>query len=246
MDSFWITFHLPLSRDTELSRGEACGSPCDRSDIPSSHPLNHLARLREEVESDDGSSADARVVDGLERDSLCRLALVTRSETTALMVGGGAPLPAGQHWKTVVTLFRKFSQQFCAENLLMDLALGRVEAMPFPTQEVAKLEDQIIASLSDRGLSLQRFAGDRDELPIDISFLDLSLRASDDLELHLESFAQGVKVGLGTRMAKLPVLDKPLPRGRATVRETVEAELRKSSRSGGSHFWKTQQREDRS
>ena len=44
----------------------------------------------------------------------------------------------------------------------MDLALRRVEAMPFPAQ--ALLKDRIIAAMRDRGLSLQRFLGDRDEL----------------------------------------------------------------------------------
>ena len=51
-----------------------------------------------------------------------------------------------------------------------------------------------------RGLSLQRFEGDRDELLLDYRFVDFLLRAAMDLERHLGTFAQGVKVGLGTRM----------------------------------------------
>ena len=89
-------------------------------------------------------------------------------------------------------------------SLLMDLALGRVEAMPFPAQDVALLKDRVIAVLRDRGLSLQRLVADRDELPVDFRFLDLLLRASGDPWRHLGAFAQGVKVGPGTRMPRLP------------------------------------------
>ena len=56
--------------------------------------------------------------------------------------------------------------------------------------------------LSSRGLQLNRASGDRDELPIDFRFLDLLLRASEDPDTHLGGFAQGVKVGPGTRMPK--------------------------------------------
>ena len=94
--------------------------------------------------------------------------------------------------KEVVGLLQKFSQQFGAKSLLMDLALGRAEVT---------LKDGIIAVLHHRGLSLQRLVGDRDELPVDFRFLDLLLRASRDPEVHLGSFAQGVKVGPGSQVA---------------------------------------------
>ena len=48
--------------------------------------------------------------------------------------------PEANTRKTVVTLFRKFFRQFGTKNLLMNLPLGRVEATPFPEQEVAKLK----------------------------------------------------------------------------------------------------------
>ena len=43
------------------------------------------------------------------------------------MAGGG--YPETDIWQEVVGLFRKFSQQFGTKSLLMDLSLGRVEAM---------------------------------------------------------------------------------------------------------------------
>ena len=104
------------------------------------------------------------------------------------MGGSGSPLPG-----EVIGLFRKFSQQFGAQSVLMDLALGLVHAMPFPAQDVALLRDRIVAVVRARGLALRRQVGDRDELPVDFRYIDLLLRASGDPERHLGGFAQGVK-----------------------------------------------------
>ena len=46
------------------------------------------------------------------------------------------------------------------------------------------------------------------DVPIDYRFLDVLLRASDDPEIGLGEYAQGVKVGPGTRMPRLPALYK--------------------------------------
>ena len=203
----------------------------NRSDLggcpPSSQQLNYLARLREEVPSDDGSSADEgsapkhsgwigkglplqvgvgyTVRDYCDGQSLCspgRWALAARR------------YPETETWQEVVSLFRTFARQYGTAKLLMDLALGRVEEMPFPSQEVASLKAEIISALQIRGLRLNRQAGDRDELPVDFRFIDLLLRASEDPERHLGSFAQGVKVGPGSRMPRLPALYKAKRRWR--------------------------------
>ena len=42
---------------------------------------------------------------------------------------------------------------------------------------MTSLKNEIVDGLSSRGLNLKREEGDRDELPIDFSFLDLLLRA---------------------------------------------------------------------
>ena len=46
------------------------------------------------------------------------------------------------------------------------------------------------------------------DVPIDYRFLDVLLRAADDPEIGLGEYVQGVKVGPGTRMPRLPALYK--------------------------------------
>ena len=58
------------------------------------------------------------------------------------------------------------------------------------------------------GISMTRKAGDRVDIPIDYRFLDVLLRASGDPETGLGDYAQGVRVGPGTRMPRLPALYK--------------------------------------
>ena len=72
--------------------------------------------------------------------------------------------------------------------------------MPFPAQDVAQLKDQIIAVLRGRGLFEMSF-------PWILRCLNLLLRASMDVEVHLGTFAQGVKVGSGTRKDALSCLE---------------------------------------
>ena len=91
----------------------------------------------------------------------------------------------------------------------MGLALGRVEKCPFPDEAVRELKEEDVGLLSSRGLPLNRAGGDSNELPIVFRFLDLLLRASEDPDVHLGGFAQGVKVGPGTRMPRNPSLYRP-------------------------------------
>ena len=66
---------------------------------------------------------------------------------------------------------------------------------------------------------LKCYEGDRDELPLDFRFVDLLLRAAMDPERHLGPFAQGVKVGPGTRMPRLPALYRPKRRWRPSEQQ---------------------------
>ena len=54
---------------------------------------------------------------------------------------------------------------------------------------------------------MRRKEGDRTDVPIDFRFLDLLLRTAGDLEVCLGKYAQGVRVGPGTRMPRLPALN---------------------------------------
>ena len=66
------------------------------------------------------------------------------------------------------------------------------------------LKNGIIADLQEEGLELGREQGDREDVPIDFRFLGLLFRAAEDPETGLGHFAQGVRVGPGTRMPRLP------------------------------------------
>ena len=112
-------------------------------------------------------------------------------------------------WVTRVAGCGGSLQECCSAPLPpADLALGFGERSPSPPDDISDLKERVNATLTEKGL--ERSAGDRNELPIDYRFLDLLLRASADPEVLLGSFAQGVKVGPGTRMPRLHATD---PRG---------------------------------
>ena len=91
--------------------------------------------------------------------------------------------------------------------------------------------------LASMGMDLMRSSGDRNDVPIDFLFLDLLQRAADDPEVGLGSFAQGVRVGPGVRIPRLPALYKrkkkwSLP-SQADPRNYLEEE-----ETGREHTWR--------
>ena len=84
--------------------------------------------------------------------------------------------------------------------MLVDLAMGKVEASPFPPDEILQLKQAVIDVADRAGLRIPHKSGDRMDVPIDYRFLDMLLRAAEDPEVGLGDYAQGVKVGPGTRM----------------------------------------------
>ena len=88
----------------------------------------------------------------------------------------------------------------------MKLALGQVNACPFPEQAIRSLKNELIASLAAQGKVLKKVASDRTDLPIDFRFLELLLDASGDPEVGLGSFSQDVRIGVGARLPRLPAL----------------------------------------
>ena len=203
---------------------------------PSTEQLNYLARLREEVDSDEGSCADEGAGSrgsgwtGAGRPMQVGVGYTVRElcDGQSLASPGRWPVEARRYpdceeWCAVVVPVRQFAEHHCPPRLLVDLALGRVEKTPFPERDVLGLKQQIITNLEGEGLQLDRVNGDRNELPIDLRFLDLLVRASADPEVHLGAFAQGVKVGPGTRMPRLPALYRPKRRWRLESQRDPQA-----------------------
>ena len=56
--------------------------------------------------------------------------------------------------------------------------------------------------------------GDREDVPIDYRYLDILLRAAGDPEVGMVEYAQGIRVGPGVRMPRLPALYKQKKRWR--------------------------------
>ena len=87
--------------------------------------------------------------------------------------------------------------------------MGKIEACPFPLDEVAQLRRTVIDAAAENAFRVERRTGDRTDIPIDYRFLDLLLRIAEDPEVGLGDYAQVVRVGPGTRMPRLPALYKP-------------------------------------
>ena len=116
--------------------------------------------------------------------------------------------PTNPAWLAVACLYQAFADSFGTESLLVSLALERVKEPPFEAKAVRELKASAIAELHGRGIHLERKTGDREDVPIDKRYLDLLLRAAGDPEVGLGEYAQGIRVGPGVRMPRLPALYK--------------------------------------
>ena len=63
-------------------------------------------------------------------------------------------------------------------------------------------------------MPLHRRSGDRTDVPIDYRFLHVLLQSAGDPEVGLGEYSQGVRVGPGKRMPRLPALFRPERRWR--------------------------------
>ena len=111
--------------------------------------------------------------------------------------------------KLIADCYIRFAEYYGTEALLVSLAMGQVTECPFPAEEVEKLKRDVTELAASSGFALDRRAGDRVDVPIDFKFLQLVLRDADDPETGLGEYSQGVKVGPGTRMPRLPALYRP-------------------------------------
>ena len=131
--------------------------------------------------------------------------------------------PRSDSWKA-----QKVLRMFRNGKALDGAGTGSSQGMPFPERCCERTQRR------SRGCAIVTWkAVTATKLPIDFRFLDLLLRASEDPDTQLGTFAQGVKVGPCTRMPRYPTLYRPkrkwdelATRGRETVGVPMEAELR--------------------
>ena len=152
---------------------------------PEPEILSFLARLREEPESDEGSSPDEGVPSkmsghlGKGHPMKIGVGYVQRDfcDGQSLASPGRWPPGARVHpstsaWTAVRDCFWKFTSHHGTERLLVELAMGKIQSSPFPPAEVAELKQQVIHAAARSGYQIVRRAGDRTDVPIDYRFLD--------------------------------------------------------------------------
>ena len=79
---------------------------------------------------------------------------------------------------------------------------GRVLQCPFASKDIAALKLGVTNSLRDGGHTISRSAEDRTDIPIDFIFPELLLKEAEDPGISLDTFASGVRVGLGSRIPR--------------------------------------------
>ena len=76
---------------------------------------------------------------------------------------GSRVYPSSTAWSSVRECFWRFTTHFGTENLLVDLAMGKVEESPFPPDEVQRLKQAVIDVAARAGIRILRKSGDRVE-----------------------------------------------------------------------------------
>ena len=109
-------------------------------------------------------------------------------------------------WSSIAETFRDYANRLGTPDLLVKLACGRVVADPFEPRLVRQLKEEVLSTLESHRHSVLSKPGDRVDLPIDFRFLQQLLLAAEDPEVGLGDFSQGVRVGPGVRLPRLPAL----------------------------------------
>ena len=173
------------------------------SPSPSSSALNlprRIVRRRDSTDEDSWMARNRKTEGG--RIGVHDLGDLRRTRTgiARKMVSHGTWIPR------VVTVEGSFrADHGLTTALLTRLAMGQVTESPFEEEAVARLKEQVVRSLAELGLHLNRQAEDREGLPRGITgFSSFLLSAVEDPEVSLGDFAQGVRVGSGVRLPRQP------------------------------------------
>ena len=137
----------PAAHDRNLP----CGAP------PGHEILSFFARLREEPESEEGSSPDEGVPEkhtgyrGIGPPMMVGVGYVQREFCDGQSLAspgrwspGSRVYPSSTAWSSVRECFWRFTTHFGTENLLVDLAMGKVAESPFPPDEILQLKQAVI------------------------------------------------------------------------------------------------------
>ena len=151
-----------------------------RGTVPSSAVLQRLSELRQEPESDGGSSPDENVPEKGSGWTGHGNPLLVGSSYTIREVCDGQSLaspgrwavddrryPEDQVWSEVSRRYMDYAERAGTTELLTSLALGKVSSCPFPNHEIEELKRGVVDYLRAEGFTLERNAEDRTDVPID-------------------------------------------------------------------------------
>ena len=184
--------------------------PSSSSRPPVSSELNILAKAREDREDSEESGLEDAEADapqgwpGTGKLMLIGSGYVERRLCDGLLSGGlGA---RGSLLSFLAAVDKSISRLFLgtAEFLSSVQLLGRHAKPPFSQSVVDQLRGEVKVILAREGFQFERVEGQRTNVPIDFRLLGGLLKAATDPEVSIASFAQGVRVGPGSRMPRLP------------------------------------------
>ena len=136
-----------------------------------------MAKLREEPDSDDGSSPDEGVpgkssgyrgqgepmkvgVEYIQRGFCDGQSLACPGRWAP----GSRVYPSSNAWNLVADCYRRFTRHHGAEQLLVPLAVGKIVKCPSPLENVAELKQAAIDAAASCNVRIQRRAGVRTDL----------------------------------------------------------------------------------
>ena len=263
VDTFWNSSRLPLPGKRERCHGDVIVEEfrrtypveCDRTDNqgpqPNAKVLDYVAKLREESESDDGSSPDEGVPDkcagyrGIGKPmhvGVVYLQIVLCDGQSLSSPGRWAPAsrvyPSTDLWRCVSDGVQRFTDHYGTQELLVSLAMGKVNKCPFPSEAIAGLRTELIGIAAAHDLHLERRPGDRTDVPVDYHFLHVLLQSA---EVGLGAYSQGIRLGPGTRMPRLRLVvqrgNGGLHRNRTLWTTFNSQSIRVVCGAGTTHLW---------
>ena len=168
----------------------------DREDtkvaVPSSALLRRLSELRQEPESDGGSSPDEN---GRGSPLLVGSSYTVREVCDGQSLASPGPWAVGDRrypedpvLSEVARRYMDYAEKAGTPELLNSSALEKVSSCPFPHCETEELKRGVVDYLRSEGFSLERHTEDRTDVLIDFRYLALMLRASSDPEISLEEY----------------------------------------------------------
>ena len=148
--------------------------------VLSSKVLNYMSRLREEPPSEEGSSTDEGVPPkgsgsrGHGKPMIIGVGHISRElcDGQTLASQGRWPVASRRYpdtalWRSLAAKFIEYSRKYGTTELLMKLALGRVDSCPVEAESTQALESETLDILAEHGWKLERDSDDRTEKPVE-------------------------------------------------------------------------------